>query len=788
MNKNIFLAGVFWCLTIAASAQFAVSGYVQDSLGGEKLINAFISQSDKPDLHFVNNYGYFNLMATKDTVTLTIKAIGYRSLKIEVHKNMIFPINFELSKYGYLKTVVLKGKSGEAPVESTQMSEVSIPINQIKSLPRFFGETDVLKAIQLMPGISGGSEGSTGLYVRGGGPDQNLMLLDGTPLYNVNHLFGFFSVFNADAINNISVLKGGFPARYGGRLSSIVDVTMKDGNKQKYGVEGSIGMLASKLMVEGPIIKNKASFVVSGRRTYIDALFAPLLSLAQGPGQTTKQGYYFYDLNGKLNYTINKKNHLYLSYYGGLDRFYLREKPYSYLYNGYVIKSESDEGQEWGNQLLSLKWNKILSNNTFIKTQLSYTQYKFKTYSNSFTGEETDTGAVELENKFSFFSGIKDVSLKSDIEKSKEKHDYKAGVHGIYHRFIPGSNDILFKQTGERTIDTTFGEDEVNSIELAAYAEDDLELSKKWKINYGMHLNVYNYKKAWYFSPQPRFAARYLISKSFSFKTSYSRMRQNIHLLTNNTLGLPTDLWVPATAIVKPMTADQIAIGISKNLSRMFELSVEGYYKYMKNVIEYKDGASYFTQLNGWENKVLQGKGYAYGGEILFQKKLGALTGWIGYTLSYTTRNVPGVNNNKTFYYKYDSRHDFSFVLNYNENKKYDYGLVWVFRTGNAITLPTVNYLSTFDAKNVAFSNVSVNGYSDRNNYRYANYHRLDLSITKHYFKKWGQIDINASLYNTYSRINPFYYKIGVDNKGNKQIIRVGLFPVLPSVSLSFKF
>jgi len=776
-------------MTNKINAQMNISGIVQDTFTGEKIVAAFIFQNDKAVVSYTNNYGFFTLSALKDTVTITVNAPGYQKKIFVINKNTPLPLTVYLNNVKEIKGVIIKGKTGDAPINSSQMSTVSIPINQIKLLPRFFGETDVLKALQLMPGIKGGAEGSTGLYVRGGGPDQNLMLLDGTPLYNVNHLFGFFSVFNADAINNVSVLKGGFPARFGGRLSSIVDITMKDGNMQKLGIEGSIGALASKLLIEGPILKNKASFMITGRRTYIDALYGGLINSVQPQGRRTTTGYFFYDLNGKINYTLNKKNRLYLSYYGGEDKYYSKQKPYSYLYNGYLIKNESDEGQKWGNQLLALRWNKILGNNAFLNTQLSYTKYRFNNYASSFAGEETDTGAITNKNGFSFLSSIRDINFKSDLEISKNKHNIKIGGLAILHQFIPGATSILFEKTGERTIDTTIGDTKVASIELSAYIEDDLDFSDKWKFNYGLHFNYYNYKGKSFFSPQPRIASRYMVNKSLSIQGSYARMRQNIHLLANNTIGLPNDLWVPATKNIKPMNADQVALGFVKNLSRMFELTVEGYYKKMQNIIEYKDGASYLNSLNGWESKVLQGKGWAYGAEVLFQKRLGEFTGWVGYTLSYTTRNVPGINNNQTFYYKYDSRHDFSLVLNYEESKKYTYGLVWVFRTGNATTLPTGAYPMADDPDRQFFGNPQTAlSYNGRNNFRFADYHRLDLSFTKHYKKNWGIIDLNISIYNTYSRINPFYYRIQTDNQGNKQIFRVGLFPILPSINLGFKF
>lgn len=786
---------IIWVVVMLATnvqAGKIISGYLQDSTNGEKLIGAYIRVDETDLVTTSNNFGFFSIELNSDfeSVRLLISHTGFEGKELKVRAADPMPLVIQLDPIKVFRAAVVKDRKQEKVVNTSQMSAHNLSMADVKMMPKFFGETDIIKAIQLYPGIKGGPEGSSGLYVRGGGADQNLILLDGVPVYNASHLFGFFSVFNTDAISNVQVLKGGFPARYGGRLSSVLDIALKDGNMRKYNVEGSIGALASKLAIEGPIKKDKASFIICGRRTYVDFLTKPLMRLVTGD-QSLNQGYYFSDLNAKVNWKINKTNRVYLSYYGGNDKFYNKMKPYSYLYDGSTITESSENNTQWGNRILALRWNKSFSNSLFLNTQINYTQYKFQINNIYSTNSVTDTGDYEQYNKSGFQSSVRDITIKSEAEQQIGKHFYRAGITSVLHRFEPGKSVIEYRETGQRSVDTSFGSATVNSLETALYAEDDMNVSKKFKLNYGLHLNLYNYNKYFKASVQPRVAARYLIRKDLSVKASYSRMNQNIHLLTNNSLGLPNDLWVPATDKVKPMISNQVAMGIAKSFRRDVEFTFETYYKDMRNVIEYKEGASYLGYNSSWEEKVLAGKGTAYGFEFLLQKKAGNLTGWIGYTLSWSQRQINGINNDQKFFYKYDSRHDISFVLNYKENEKWDYGLVWVFRTGNAITMPVGNYPGQSMANynggfNPSASNVYV--YNGRNNFRFADYHRLDLSVTRHYKKSWGMIDLNFSIYNAYSRINPFYYKIGYDGRGNKQIKRVGLFPFLPSMNIAFKF
>ncbi len=788
-NRMKTILSIFTFLIISNSifAQRSIYGYVQDSASGERIVNAYIKVYGEDVSSTSNSFGYFTLKTNKDSCLLLISNPGFENQAKLVLINESMPLLITMNQTRTLKGAIVKSKKDDKVVNSTQMSSVSITMAQIKMLPRFFGEADIIKAIQLMPGIKGGSEGSSGLYVRGGGPDQNLILLDGAPVYNASHLFGFFSIFNSDAINHVQLLKGGFPARYGGRLSSVLDVTMKEGNMKKYKVEGSLGLLASKIGIEGPLKKDKASFMVCARRTYLDFLLQPIFRLANG-NASVSQGYFFSDLNAKVNWKLNRRNRLFLSYYVGKDKYYVQSKPYSYLYDGTTISDQSEDRNQWGNQLGGLRWNKIVSKNIFINTQINYTKYYYEIVQSASSSEVNDTSSIEQYNYYGFKSSIRDLSLRSDAEINMGKHYFRTGLSLVAHQFEPGTAVIKYSETGQKSIDTSFGSGKVNSLEASLYGEDDFEVSKKLKINYGLHFNFYNYNKSLFPTVQPRLAARYLLSKTWSAKGSFSNMRQNIHLLTNTSLGLPNDLWVPATNLIKPMSSNQVALGIAKTFKDIYELTFETYYKSMKGVIEYKEGASFLNVTENWENKVARGSGESYGFEFLAQKKSGNLTGWVGYTLSWVKRTVPEVNFGKTFYYKYDSRHDVSFVLNYKENEKWDYGLVWVFRTGNATSMPTAAYPSYTPNSYFPNNYNPAYAYSGRNNFRFANYHRLDLSITKHVKKKWGLIDLNLSVYNAYSRINPFYYKVGVDYRGNRQITRVGLFPILPSFSIAFKF
>ena len=666
------------------------------------------------------------------------------------------------------------------------MSLSEIPINTIKSLPVIFGEVDVLKTIQLLPGVQSGSEGTSGLYVRGGGPDQNLILLDGVPVYNADHLFGFFSVFNADAIQTVSLIKGGFPARYGGRLSSVIDIRMKEGNNKEVHGEGSVGLISTKFTIEGPILKEKSSFIISVRRTYIDILAQPLIkSFSDG----VSAGYYFYDINAKVNYIFSDTDRVFLSVYTG------RDKAYSKLKDNYTDNSISYENTQkaallWGNITSALRWNHMINRKLFSNLTLTFSRYRFEVGQNS-NSKETNNGTTTEKNyEFTYFSGINDLTAKIDFDyHPNPNHSIIFGISETYHTFSPGIN--VFKVddgSNSSNIDTSFGNSNIYANEISLFAEDDIRITDRLKANIGLHLCGFYVKESFYKSIQPRVSARYLVNEKLSIKTAFSQMNQNLHLLTNSGIGLPTDLWLPATNNIKPQISYQFAAGVFYDLIKGYEFSIEGFYKTMSNLIEYKEGVDFFGSFDSWENKVEVGKGWAYGSEFLIRKTKGKTTGWIGYTLAWSNRQFDNLNFGKKFSYRYDRRHDIAVAITHNFTEEVDVGLTWVYGTGNALSLPIEKYPSVNNNFQQYFYSSEIQYYDGRNGFRTPAYHRLDVGINLHKKKKWGVRTWSFGIYNLYNRKNPFYIYFNSDNNGHNRLTQISLFPIIPSFSYSFKF
>lgn len=766
--------------TSALAEKVTISGYVSDAKTRERLIGATVFIPALKIGTHTNNYGFYSitLEAQKEPSTIIASYLGYSQAKDTFLLSVNMQHDFTLLASKELKQVVVKS-SKTAPIqENTQMSSISIPIATIKKLPAFMGEVDILKSLQLLPGIQAGSEGQNGLYVRGGGPDQNLILLDGVPVYNASHLFGFFSVFNADAVSNVEVYKGGFPARYGGRLSSVIDIRMKEGTKSG-GIHGSAGMglISSRLMLEGPFgKKNKnGSWMISGRRTYIDLLTAPIIKLASS-GEATG-GYYFWDLNAKANYKIGKRDHLYLSAYTGKDKFYAK---------GFESGKEVFRANiNWGNLTSMLRWNHEFSNKLFGNLTATYTQYQFQIgskISTNFGGQSSSFSAL-------YKSSIKDIGLKYDIDFiPSPKHYIKAGIAATYHTFTPGAVSIKNSDLPADNIDTTYNVSKVPEFDV--YVEDDIELTKKLKANLGIHASAFYTKSNFYPSVQPRVSLRYLLHPEWSVKASFCTMTQFIHLLSNNGIGLPTDLWVPVTDKIKPQQSYQGAIGVAHTIKEQYEFSVEGYYKKMSNIIEYKDGSSFINTNQSWEDKVEMGTGWSYGAEAFIQKKTGRFTGMMGYTLSWTNRKFPTINSGVLFPYKYDRRHDFKVAAVYEISKRVEISGDWVYGTGNSISMPLYKYQSAPLSEDQGFwGGQTMYHYGTRNNYRMPSYHRLDIGInltkkTKRGFERtW-----NISVYNAYSRKNPYFIYPTTDNAGNDVFKQISLFPVLPSFTYNLKF
>ncbi len=763
---------------LSAQTKYTISGYVreagsQESLPGVPIVNM------KSKLGTVtNNYGFYSLTLLSDTVDLYVTYVGYVPFRVKFLLDKDTTITVDL-KTVELNTVVITDQQTERISDGTQMSTISIPVEQIKAIPALLGEKDVLKVVQLMPGVHAGNEGSSGFYVRGGGADQNLIILDDATVYNAYHLFGFFSIFNGDALKSVELTKGGFPARYGGRLSSVLEMQMKEGNKQEFHGEAGIGLISSRLTLEGPIIKGKSSFLVSGRRTYIDALIYPFLP------PENKFGYFFHDFNAKVNYDINPNNRLYLSGYFGKDKFYAKFNDG----NGGSDKASMD----WGNATATLRWNHLWNDQLFSNTSFIFTNYTLGIgYEQHFQNDDFT---------LKYHSGIQDVSLKHDFDFAPgPNHFIKFGAVSTYHKFTPSA--IVVKSS--YAPDNQFDQKILEAYESGVYIEDDWTMTSRLKVNLGFRLSHFNTQKKHYFRPEPRVAARFMIDENSSVKACFTIMNQYLHLLSNTGIGLPTDLWVPATANVKPQQSWQVAAGYARDVPKYKSMiSAEVYYKKSTDVLGYKDGAS-FLLLDAfgesdeiqWEKNVTAGTGESYGFELLVQRKVGKFTGWIGYTISWTTLQFDSINFGKKFYARYDRRNDISLVGIYKLNDHITLSATWVFGTGAAITLPTAEYIVTdhdpASGQQAQPDNAwqwYVSDYGEKNSFRMAPYHRMDVGVQFHKQMKHWERTFEVSFYNLYNRKNPFFYYIGYDDITNERRLKqVSLFPIIPSVSWTIKF
>lgn len=741
----------------SAAQSITISGYITEQKSGERMIGATVYVPDKNIGTATNSFGFYSLTLPADTFRLYVAALGFETIRQHIRPDSNLKLDFQmlpLQKNQLQEVTVTGGK--EALHNRSQMSTIDLPISTIKSLPAFLGEVDIMKAIQLLPGIQAGNEGSSGLYVRGGGADQNLILLDGVPVYNASHLFGFFSVFNADAIKSVEVTKGGFPARYGGRLSSVIDINMKDGDKNNYHAEGGIGLVAARLMVEGPIQKGRLSFMISGRRTYIDVLSRPFTG--------ENAGYFFYDLNGKVNFRLGNRDHLYISGYFGNDKFYARDDDGS---------SDFKSSLKWGNATGVARWNHQFNAKLFGNLTASYSRYNF-----AVSNQTTDKNAGGNQTSSLLYkSGIEDVTLKYDFDfRPAPGHNIRAGMSAITHTYRPGAMQTK-QSSGIINEDTTIGIKSVDAREYDIYVEDDVRLSEKLKANIGLHGTGFSVRDQFYTSVQPRLSLRYLLNDAMSLKASYVQMNQFIHLLTNSSIGLPTDLWVPATNKVAPMKSHQGAMGFAYTHKKGYEISIEAYYKTMDNLIEYKEGASFLNPAISWEEKVVSGRGWSYGAELFVQKKKGRFTGMLSYTLSWTNRQFEALNEGKTFPYRYDRRHDIKIAGVYNLAKNTEISAEWIYGTGNALTLPLSAYMGP-DGNKVVI-------YGERNAYRMPAYHRADVSIKFTKEKKRGERAWVISVYNLYNRKNPFFIYQSTESNSYRQ---VSLFPILPSITYQFRF
>lgn len=755
---------------------------MRDNRSGEALISATVYIKELGVGAQSNTYGFYSISMPADTYTVVYSYIGFATRTETMVMNESKTLNVEMKNENTMEEVEITTERQDKNINGTQMGTISLSAQKVKKLPVIFGETDILKTLQLMPGVQSAGEGNSGFYVRGGGPDQNLILLDDAVVYNTGHLFGFFSVFNTDALNNVTLIKGGMPAKYGGRLSSVVDVSMKEGNMKEYHAEGGIGLISSRLTLEGPIKKNKGSFMLSGRRTYIDVLVKPFAT-----GALKNSGYFFYDANLKANYRISEKDRVFLSGYFGRDKF------------KFAAESGSFSADiPWGNSTATLRWNHLFNDRLFLNTTAVYNDYQF-----SF-------GATQGDFDFKLSSGVRDYNAKMDLDYySAFNHNFKAGIAYTYHKFIPNQ---ISGSAGETELTPN------NALikyahEGGAYIMDEFDPTSWLKINAGIRYSWFGqvgpYKLyetnltgqridsttyengeivTTYGGWEPRLNMRFELNDRSSIKASVTKTYQYIHLISNNGSTLPTDLWVPSTLVVQPQESWQYSLGYFRNFfDNALETSIEVYYKDLRQQVEYRSGYVPNT-IQDPELDFVFGNGEAYGAEFFINKTKGKFTGWIGYTLSWTYRTFPDLNNGNPYPAKYDRRHDLSIVASYELSPKWTFSSVFVYGTGNAITLPTNYY---FVSQNI------VPEYSELNAYRLFPYHRLDLSAVltpqrqKRKNKRW-ESSWAFSIYNVYSRQNPYF--LYVDTGGDLEegveanVKQVSIFPILPSITYNFKF
>lgn len=758
-------------LQLSAQSRYTLSGYLKDKKSGETLIGATVYIKETKQGIVTNPYGFYSISLPKGEYTVNITFVGYNKMekKVNLSANTILSEELE-SENVQMEQVVITSTRKDENVSRTQMGMAKIDPRKLSSLPVLMGESDIMKSIQLMPGVQTASEGSSGFSVRGGSTDQNLILLDEAPVYNASHLMGFFSVFNSDAIKDATLYKGDIPASNGGRLSSLLDIRMKDGNRKEYHVSGGIGIISSRLTVEGPIKKDKGSFIISARRTYAD------MFLRASKDSTINQNkLYFYDVNAKANYDFNENNRLFVSAYFGRD------------YAGYG----NDFSFGWGNSTVTTRWNHIFSSKLFSNLTLIYSNYQYS------------LGNSNAKPTFKWRSNLEDVGLKYDFTLYQGANNtIKFGVASTLHFIQPGIFKVDDKKSDFQTTDN-------HAIENAIYLQDEQKIGDKLTFNYGLRLSsfhnmgpgsTYTINKSFevidtvtygkhniYHSSyglEPRFSANYRLNETSSAKASYSRTRQYLQLASNSAAGSPLDVWFPASAYVKPQVSDQVSLGYFRNFEdNTYELSVEGFYKWMKHQIDFRDNADLLLN-NQLEKELRFGKAQSYGMEVFARKNAGNLTGWISYTLSKATRKFPDINQGKTYNANYDHPNNLNVVLTYKLTKRTELTSSWTYYSGTPITYPTMRF---------SYGNMNLPIYGDKNASRLPDYHRLDLSLTVKNKRKPGQrweSEWNFAVYNAYNRGNAYSVYFDTDEKDQSKIktYKMVMFPIIPSVTYNFKF
>lgn len=773
--------------------QYTISGFVRDSASYESLINATVQDCTSGKGVVSNSYGFYSITLPAGKVIIRSSYVGYKTHEITLVLEKDTLLDIPLSTISALQEVVVRGNNPYSEVMNSRMGNIELSSSHIRKVPVLFGEPDLLRCLQHQPGIASGTEMLGGMFARGGNSDENLFLIDGIPVYNVNHVGGLFSTFNPDIVKNVDFYKGGFPARYGGRLSAVADVRLKDGDMQNYHGNLSLGLLMAKANIEGPIVKDRTSFNVAFRRTWFDAITAPIFAIANKTNKAGDKiflGYSFYDLNAKVNHIFSPKSRLYANFYMGQDR--LRSTDWHKYYG-------KKYGQEliwrWGNIVSSLNWTYIFNQKLFGNFNMSYSQFKSKMIDDNISHYYPMQPELNIPKEKYYWhrSGIQDAGLRSDFDYSPALHHrIRFGSDYLYHIYTPEdkfTSIITNNVVNSNNYELAYYEPSVYAHEWGLYFEDDWLINDTWKANVGGRLAGYHVEKKNYLSFQPRASLRYLINEKFSLKTSYVKMNQYVHQLSNTFASLPSDIWVPVTSKIKPMNAHQVALGGYYKLKETYDISVEGYYKKMNNLIEYQDNALLYPDYVGWDEKISMGSGRSYGVELMTRKPEGRTSGWIAYTLSWSGRVFDDklVNGGKRFPFKYDNRHKLNITVVHKFSARVDMSASWVFASGNRVTVPLDGYLSD---GNPYGGGTGYEYILARNAAKLGDYHRLDLSLNIYQPKKNGRTGVwNVSLYNVYCRMNPFYIEQSY-SKGNGKYVtyQKGFVPIIPSVSYTYKF
>ncbi|MBL7968475.1 MAG: TonB-dependent receptor [Prolixibacteraceae bacterium] len=794
MRFNLFLILLLLGFSTLAQQKRTVSGYITDAQTGERLYAASVYEQNTGIGTISNRFGFFSILLTEGKAVLKFSFVGYQlqSKQIDLHSDTL--INISLKSDNKLDEVIVKGKLNNQLADNSNLGHHKLSAQKLAKLPSLMGEKDVLKGLMILPGVQQGSEGSAGIFVRGGSPDQNLILLDDVPLYNVSHLFGFVSVFTPEAINSIDFYKGGFPARYGGRLSSVIDLRMKDGNKFKRETSINLGLISSQLTTEGPIKKGESSYFFSVRRTLLDLIFKGVAKVAQyNMEEQAIPSYGFHDVNGKINFRLNQKNHLYWSFYSGKDNL-------SFEYRDHIKDMQREETQRisgsmyWGNVMTALKLNSQLNSKLFLNTNLSGSIFN---YGNLFKGNtETIAGSDVSKNNFSleYQSQIRSLGLKSDLDVyGKSNQPFQIGLFANVNNYLPGKQKVA---RNEGTDENSSGE--IASLDYGVYLDKKIALGKKLNFTVGLRNAFYSIRnQKTYFALEPRFSVSFIPNENTSFHTSYAVMTQPIHLLSNGNVGLPTDIWVPSTRLIRPETSDIFSVGMKKTTPSGIKLSIEGYYKRLNHVISFTEGDGILDVDQNWEQKITVGNGRAWGFETEARYSNAKLESWMGYTLSWNERKFDDINKGRWFPYQYDRRHKLDLGIIMQLGNKWSCSSSWTYQSGAPATYSGVDYLAYPENSNResfdfftgrTVDQTRIQYYDQIHGVRLPAYHRLDIGFTKEWEKYGKKKALSISVYNVYSRQNPFMIYSKTRSDGSTGLKQFSLFPIIPSVSYRISF